>query len=395
MNNPITVKQLNYYLKTILKNDYVLRKITIRGEVSNIKKSRNNLYFSLKEDMEIVDCVIYDYDNALMEIVDSDSIVLEGSLIYYSYMSKLIIKVDDYIKDGISNAYLKLLKLKEKYSKLGYFDKSNKKALPFICKRVGLITSNFGAAKEDFINIFRQAEINATIYFAPVKVQGIDSATSIAQALDRLEELNLDCIVITRGGGSEEDLSTFNNEDIIKKVFTLKTPVISAIGHKIDTTLIDLVADLCAQTPTHAANLIVSQFLIANEKITSLMKDIEGVVNKNLEKYYSQLNSLQYRLKVLKPENVLHNKINEIDYLHLKISDVIDRKIIAVSHQLELLYQNISRVKDNISKYKEIIRITDLDNNVIKTAESARFSRTLCIHFIDGNIQVEVLKENE
>ena len=262
MAKALSVKQFNEYFKTSINHDPILTRVYIKGSLANIRKNSSHLYFSLKEDRDIVDCVIYYFEEKDLDFdfKEGMDVLVKGNLSYNNYSSRVVIIVNDLSSVGLSEKYIEFLKIKEEFQKKGYFDQENKKPIRKLAKNIGLITSKDGAAVVDFLSIINQKPNNISIKLAAVKVQGSQAVPAIIEAIDYLDRQNLDVIVITRGGGSSEDLSVFNDKDLIEKVFLAKTPIISAIGHKIDMTLLDLVSDVSLQTPTEAGSFLIADY---------------------------------------------------------------------------------------------------------------------------------------
>ena len=203
----LSVKQFNQYIKTSFKLDPLFLSISIKGEIANYKISHNHIYFSLKEEDEIIDCVIYYYeDKDLGDYNNGDEVIVEGNLIYNSFISKISISVNEIKSKGLSEDYLNFLRLKEDFYKRGYFDDENKKSIVSYPKNIGLITSDKSAAIVDFISVINKEMSDINIYLYPVKVQGQSAKNEIINAIEILDKKSLDAIVITRGGGSKEDL---------------------------------------------------------------------------------------------------------------------------------------------------------------------------------------------
>ncbi|MDU7143003.1 MAG: exodeoxyribonuclease VII large subunit, partial [Anaerococcus vaginalis] len=219
----LSVKQFNQYIKTSFKHDPLFQNVSVKGEIANYKISHNHIYFSLKEENEIIDCVIYYYEQKDIEDFNNgDEVIVDGNLIYNSFFSKISISVNNIEKKGLSEEYLNFLKIKEEFLKKGYFDKDTKKTICDYPKDIGLITSDKSAAIVDFLSVINKEISDINIYLYPVKVQGLSAKDEIINAINVLDKKNLDAIVITRGGGSKEDLKVFNEKDIVEEIYKAK-----------------------------------------------------------------------------------------------------------------------------------------------------------------------------
>ncbi|MDU5374164.1 exodeoxyribonuclease VII large subunit, partial [Anaerococcus vaginalis] len=316
----LSVKQFNQYIKTSFKHDPLFQNVSVKGEIANYKISHNHIYFSLKEENEIIDCVIYYYEQKDIEDFNNgDEVIVDGNLIYNSFFSKISISVNNMEKKGLSEEYLKFLKIKEEFFKKGYFDKDTKKNICDYPKEIGLITSDKSAAIVDFLSVINKEISDINIYLYPVKVQGLSAKDEIINAIKVLDKKNLDAIVITRGGGSKEDLKVFNEKDIVEEIYKAKSPIISAIGHKIDLSLTDLVSDLSLQTPTEAGSYLVRNYKKIRQDINKIFVDIQKTLNRNIELKELKLNNLKYSLDSYSLDKLLDEKTKNVNEIFEKI----------------------------------------------------------------------------
>lgn len=397
MRRALTVKQFNEYIKSSLKHDPIFQNAYIKGQVANYRTSHNHLYFSLKEGDDIIDCVIYYYldKDINTNFETGDEIEVYGNLLFNNYSSRVVINITKIEEFGISADYKLFLKLKESFQKKGYFDPEKKKEIPKLPKNIGLITSKDGAAVEDYLNVVNQVPNDITISFYPVKVQGTSAVYEILKALDYLDKKSLDLLVITRGGGSKEDLNVFNSPDIIEKVFELKTPIISAIGHKIDQTLIDLVADLSLQTPTEAASVTVRNY-------TYLIKDIESTYLKILKAYKDRLYLSEMKLSFLKkdlykydPHRLLDDRLKDLNELNKLIDKKIREKISKEENKLKILEFRLKSTKKMLDMEKVKIKIKDLEGREIFSKYSLEKGQDIKIVFSDGELKAQINDESD
>ena len=253
----ITVRQLTEYIRFVLKDEFVLQDLEVRGEVSNLSRNRSgNVYFTLKDDAAVLKCVIWqadDMDTNLLE--EGHEVVAMGAIGVVERMGSYQLVVRDLKTVDIGELYRRFEKLKEELFKEGFFDPSRKKPLPKFPFAIGVATSDTGAAVRDIITTLHRRFPCADIYLYPTIVQGENAPASIIHALQALDARGLDLIIVGRGGGSFEDLAAFSDESVVRTIADMKTPVISAVGHEVDHQLSDAVADIRAATPTAAAEL--------------------------------------------------------------------------------------------------------------------------------------------
>ncbi|MDU3687884.1 MAG: exodeoxyribonuclease VII large subunit [Anaerococcus hydrogenalis] len=390
----LSVKQFNQYIKTSFKLDPLFQSISIKGEIANYKISHNHIYFSLKEEDEIIDCVIYYYeDKDLGDYNNGDEVIVEGNLIYNSFISKISISVNEIKSKGLSEDYLNFLRLKEDFYKRGYFDDENKKSIVAYPKNIGLITSDKSAAIVDFISVINKEMSDINIYLYPVKVQGQSAKNEIINAIEILDKKSLDAIVITRGGGSKEDLKVFNDKDIVEKIFSSKSPIISAIGHKIDLSLADMVSDLSLQTPTEAGTYLVRNYKKLRDDIDLLYINIKKTLDRNIELKEIKLNNLREKLEFYNIENLIEKKSNDLNALFDKLKEVINYNLKQKENDISNLKYRLDSINSILEIKKKSIYIKDLDDNFIFSKNTLKNKDKVKIVFGDGEVKAEIYGE--
>ncbi|MBS4888606.1 MAG: exodeoxyribonuclease VII large subunit [Anaerococcus vaginalis] len=387
----LSVKQFNQYIKTSFKHDPLFQNVSVKGEIANYKISHNHIYFSLKEENEIIDCVIYYYEQKDIEDFNNgDEVIVDGNLIYNSFFSKISISVNDIEKKGLSEEYLKFLKIKEEFLKKGYFDKDTKKTICDYPKDIGLITSDKSAAIVDFLSVINKEISDINIYLYPVKVQGLSAKDEIINAINVLDKKNLDAIVITRGGGSKEDLKVFNEKDIVEEIYKAKSPIISAIGHKIDLSLTDLVSDLSLQTPTEAGSYLVRNYKKIRQDINKIFIDIQKTLNRNIELKELKLNNLKNRLDSYSLDKLLDEKSKNVNEIFEKIKNNFNLNIEKKEKNLEILKYKLNSLKSILDIKKNSIFVKDFDGNFIYSKYSLKNKDKVNIVFSDGEVKAEI-----
>lgn len=392
MLKALSVKQFNEYIKTSIKHDPILSRVYIKGSVYNIRNNGNHLYFSLKEDEDIIDCVIYYYETSdiSLDFNNGMDVVVKGNLLLNNYSSRLTIAVNSVDKDGLSEQYLKFLKMKEEFNNKGYFDENNKKEIKDFPNKIGLITSIDGAAIVDFISVINQKPNDIKIKLVAVKVQGQKAVSKICKSIEYLDQLSLDAIVITRGGGSDIDLSVFNSREIIESAFKAKTPIISAIGHKIDTTLIDLVADKSLQTPTEAGSFISRNYLDIEVEYKKYLRQIQAVVQRKINLYTLKLNVLSKDLSYKNPYRKILELENSIKILKTYIDKDIQDRFKDEKLKLKLIKARLEASKNLIELRKKQISIKNKNGEEIYSRFSVKDREVIEITFSDGSIKAVI-----
>ena len=256
----LTVTELNNYIKRTLDNDFILNNLLVKGEISNLKyHSSGHIYFSLKDTSSKINCVMFksnalELDFKLKRYGSSG--ICRCSL--YPGLGSMQLYINKLQKEGLGELHIKFEKLKNKLAKEGYFSEENKKAIPIMPKKIGIVTSETGAVIRDIINVTRRRNSLVDIVLYPALVQGEGAYKTIISGIEYFNKnKNVDVIIIGRGGGSIEDLWNFNEEELAKTIFKSKIPIISAVGHEVDFTISDFVSDVRASTPSQAAEIAV------------------------------------------------------------------------------------------------------------------------------------------
>lgn len=361
MRKPITVKQLGSYIKNITLTDPFLRNIYVVGEIVNLSK-RNYVYFSLKEEDETISCILFDSEFPFSE---GEKVVIEGSVNVYLRDSKYQIRVKTIRAVGIGEELLKLNKLKEKLNSKGYFDINNKKEIPKQASKIGLITGNNSAAYHDFIKVLNDNNYQCEIFLYHSLVQGENAPLEISNGIDYLDNLDIDLIVLTRGGGSKEDLAVFNNEQIANSIFNARTPIISAVGHEIDFTISDLVSDLRLSTPTKAAEYIVNEYRNKLNILLNYNEKIHYTFNNKIINLQSELNNTNLLIKLNSPLHRLNDLISRVETTKNSIEMSINEIIFTILEKIKQFKLEINKKSNNIINSRHIF-IKDYENNILE-----------------------------
>lgn len=275
----ISVSQYNQYIKQIFDVEELLHNIQIVGEVFGISSSRNVVYFSLKDENSAISCVSF-YAALFDDIKEGDKVTVTGSPNYYMKSGKLSFNVTKVEKTGLGDLFQKFIELKDKLEKEGLFSLEHKKNMPKDIKRIGVITSKEGAVIHDIINVATRRNPAIDILYYPVKVQGNGAENEIALAIEKLSYYdNIDVIVVARGGGSLEDLWAYNTEIVARATYNCEKPIVSAIGHETDFTIIDFVSDLRAPTPSAAAELLTVDTESRKEKLNTIFSNFDHAIS--------------------------------------------------------------------------------------------------------------------
>ena len=356
-----SVSEINSIIRANL--EYTFFDVSVKGEISNfLEYSSGHLYFDIKDEGGKLKCVMFkSYAYKLkIKLKDGEQIIARGMISVYEKRGDLQLIVKEIKKYGIGDLQIKFEQLKKKLQKEGLFDQKYKKKLPFLPKRIGVVTSPQGAAIIDILRIIKRRYAGLYILIYPAKVQGEGAAESIVEGIKELNKIgDLDAIIIGRGGGSIEDLWAFNEEIVARAIFESKIPIISAVGHEIDFTISDFVADLRASTPSAAAELVVERRDVLEDRIISLTNSITNFMRYRIESYKNNLNRLT-KHKVFSSFQIgVQRKQFEIDELFNRLNSLFLKQIKNKKERLWKLSTKISNLHPlkRIEKKRGIIEL--------------------------------------
>lgn len=318
MRNVYTVKQVNAYIKNMFTQDFMLNRIYIKGEVSNCKyHTSGHLYFSLKDESGTIACVMFagQRSGLSFRMQEGQQVIVLGSVSVYERDGRYQVYAKEIVLDGAGLLYEKFIKLKKELEEMGMFAPEYKKPIPKYVRTVGVVTAPTGAAVRDIINITRRRNPYVQILLYPALVQGDGASESVVRGIRALEEAKVDVMIVGRGGGSIEDLWAFNEENVARAVFECSVPVISAVGHETDTTIIDYVADLRAPTPSAAAELAICNYRELLEMIRTERERMHRSMRRKLE--VASLHTAWYaeKFRYLSPSGKLKSMCQQLaDY---------------------------------------------------------------------------------
>lgn len=311
MKNVYTVAQVNTYIKNMFTQDFLLNRIYVKGEVSNCKyHNSGHIYFSLKDESGALSCVMFagQRKGLAFAMRDGQRVIVLGSVSVYEKAGSYQLYAREILQDGTGQLYEAYEKLKAELEEMGMFAQEYKQPIPFYAKKVGIVTAPTGAAIQDIRNISLRRNPYVQLILYPAQVQGEGAADSIVKGIEALDALNLDVLIVGRGGGSIEDLWAFNEEKVARAIFDCRTPVISAVGHETDTTIADFVADLRAPTPSAAAELAVADIREIYGRMETYRQQLSRSFAWRMEQYRRRLAELQRRFAQSSPRQQLFEK---------------------------------------------------------------------------------------
>lgn len=392
----LDISEANSYIKRILTNDPILYNLRVKGEISNFKvHSSGNVYLSLKDEKSKLNCIIFknNYDKSL-NLDNGVKIIASGYISVYERDGSYQLYINEVEIEGIGNLYIEFNKLKEKLKKEGLFDIKYKKEIPKMPKAIGIVTSPTGAVIRDIINVTKRRFPKVDIKLYPVNVQGQKSAQDICEGIDFFNKMeNVDTIIVGRGGGSLEELWSFNEEIVAREVFKSKIPIISAVGHETDFTICDFVSDMRAPTPSAAAEIAtpdLSQIYYKLDNIRNRMsKSLNNQVILDKEKLINTFDKINNYMK----NYVVRDKVIQIDQIYDKIN-------LRLEQNLETSKEKLSKkaaLLHNLSPLATISRgysIVEKDGQVINSIEDVYINEDINITLKDGSLECNVNKIN-
>ena len=392
--NPISVTELNKYIKDKISEDEMLNNVLVKGEISNFKHHyTGHLYFTLKDENSLIKCIMFKSYTSHLTFMPKDgiSVMILGTVSVFERDGVYQIYCKAIREDGMGNLYTAYEELKAKLEKEGLFKVEHKKKIPFMPKVIGVLTSNTGSVIKDIINVSTRRNPNIHIRLYPVPVQGQGAGIKIAEAIKFMNERKLaDVLILARGGGSLEDLWPFNEEIVAREIYNSEIPIISAVGHETDFSISDFVADLRAPTPSAAAELAVANIDEVKSKLEAYNNRFKISLKKQIELMRLRYEKCMSRRSFSQPLQEINEKYIKIDILYKSlvsnIQEIINsKKIIAT--------KNISKL-DTLSPLKTLSRgysIIEKDKKIIKSVKDLMVDDEVDIKLSDGNKKAKII----
>lgn len=393
-NEPYKVSEVNSIIKELFMKDGRLNSIYIKGEVSNCKyHSSGHIYFTLKDSAGQISCVMFagQRKNGLkFQMVEGQSVIAFGSIGVYEKTGVYQLYANRITLDGAGALYQRYEELKNSLSKEGLFDEKLKKNIPPYPKNIGVVTARTGAAIQDIINIINRRNPYIQLLLYPAQVQGEGAARTIVAGIKALDEMNMDTIIVGRGGGSIEDLWAFNEEIVARAIFACKTPIISAVGHETDVTIADFVADLRAPTPSAAAELAVSDIGDIIDKIEGYRKDINRNLNNKIVLYRNEVRQLKLRLDHMNPIYQLRQKRQHLIELEQKLEQTMDAIIKNKRYKLAIYIEKLEGLSPIKKLNKGYALVANEKDEVVNRLDRVEIGDKISISIIDGDLRATV-----
>lgn len=395
MKSVYSVSQVNSYIKNMFTQDFVLNSIYIKGEVSNCKyHTSGHIYFSLKDKGGVISGVMFAGNRGGLNFTlkEGQDVIVLGSVSVYEKSGSYQVYAKQIMLDGAGQLYQKYEELKKELEEMGMFDIMYKQPIPKYATKIGICTASTGAAIQDIRNISSRRNPYVQLYLYPAIVQGENAVASIVQGLRYLDEMDMDVIIVGRGGGSIEDLWAFNEEAVARTIFNMKTPVISAVGHETDTTIADYVADLRAPTPSAAAELAVFDYNEFKNKLFQYKRTLENKLEREIQKNRILVKNYEARVNYASPKNQLLTKKQYVDELFTKMENLFKNKLTNDKHTLGILAERLNGLSPLNKLSNGYAYITDDSLHTITSVGQIDVGEKVLLNLKDGKVTSVVEK---
>lgn len=422
MSRVYSVSQVTQYLKNLFSRDVLLRSLSVKGELSNVKyHGSGHIYFTVKDSGASLSGVMFSTEASALDfrLADGMKVEIDGRIGIYDRAGSYQIYASRIRKEGRGELYEKYLKLKAELEERGIFADEYKQPIPEYIKRLGVVTAATGAAVRDIINITRRRNPYVEIVLYPAKVQGEGAAESVAKGIGILDRAGVDVIIAGRGGGSIEDLWAFNEVVVAEAIFNSNTPVISAVGHETDVTIADFAADLRAPTPSAAAELAVYEYRLFRERVEGFRDDLYGCIESSIKRDRLRLKAVEAELKKKRPDNVIaekklrladtDNRLRQL--MRERLTKASDRLSHAESSLREQMSDSIRARRQKTAIYAERMKgvspleklsqgysyVSDAEGRNVRDVHSLKKGDTVNIQMMNGKVRADVkeIRENE
>lgn len=391
--NIYTVTQVNAYIKNMFTQDYICNSLFVKGEVSNCKyHSSGHIYFTLKDQKGTINCVMFAGNRTGLNfrMTEGQQVIVGGTIDVYERDGKYQLYAKHIVLDGVGLLYEKYEQLKRELEELGMFAAEYKQPIPRFIKTLGVVTADTGAAVRDIIQIATRRNPYVQILLYPAIVQGEQAAESIVQGIRALERQGVDVMIVGRGGGSIEDLWAFNERIVAQAVFDCSVPIISAVGHETDTTIIDYVSDLRAPTPSAAAELAVYDVRQLFASLEACADMLDKGMSRQLRQRQELLRRYELRLKVFSPESRLREKRTYLMKLEEQLESGMKQKLLQSRHQLAIYIERLKGLSPLQKLNSGYSYIVDDTGKNVRSVEDVKAGDRIQIYVTDGCLEADV-----
>lgn len=399
MNPYLTVSELNQYIADLLDGDIFLRDFWLKGEISGFKlyQQSGHLYFTLKDADSSISAVMFRSRARRLEFKPENGmeVLVRGSVSVFAPQGRYQLYVEEMEPYGVGGVYLFLEQLKEKLQQKGYFDVEKKKPLPAYARRIGVVTSQDGAALRDILRVLRQRHRGVDVVLVHSAVQGAEAPEQIARGIKLLNLYGqVDLIIVGRGGGSFEDLMPFNSEEVVRAIYESELPVISAVGHEVDWTLADLAADVRAATPTQAAQLAVADLEHLSQECNQLQQRLIRIMQRRLQQESEILDRLMMNRAWQKPRQMVQQYQQYCQELGVQMQKAMENRVNQSRQRLAMAVSGLERLSP-LKVMQRGYAVVHNQAGIIKSVENVQPGDCLSITLLDGELCTQVKQKEK
>ena len=395
----LSVGEVNNYVKKLVENDFILKNLNVKGEISNLKfHSSGHIYFSLKDENSKVNCIMFKNNavNLDFRLEEGMKVEIKARLGVYHKEGTYQLYCENIKKAGIGELFEEFHKLKKELSEEGIFDEKYKRALPKFPKRIGIITAKTGAAVRDIINVIQRRNKSLDIILYPAKVQGENAADSIIEGIRYFNnEKSVDVIILGRGGGFIEELWAFNNRDLAYEIFNSRIPTVSAVGHEVDFTISDFVSDMRAPTPSAAGELVSPSLQEMINDLLNKKEFLHRAIDRKFLNAKRDVDLLHKGLKGNNPKDIIEKRIKEVNSLEEKLNFLGKRKIDKAKDELIALNSILQTLNPLNTLGRGYSVIMDKEDKVINNVSELKKNDMVKVIMKDGSVNIDIKIINE
>ena len=386
-NLTLTITQLNTYVKQIIDAEELISNVSVHGEISNYKISNGNAYFDIKEEGAQLSCI--KFGEYAGNFKNGDQVMITGRLNYHVKLGRLTFVVSKIEAHGMGELYKKYIELKEKLEAEGVFDERLKKQIPKYAKKIGVVTSETGAVIRDILHVRNKKNPYTSVYVYPSKVQGLNAEDDVVRGIEFFcNDFPVDVIIVARGGGSFEDLAPFNTEKVARAAFACKLPIISAVGHETDFSLLDFAADFRAPTPSVAGEVAFFDYYDELNKISQNIESIKYFMEKRLKTEKTGV-ELIISNNIATVENIFASTKSNLNLTIQNVQANVEKIILEQKHCIEKIIAKLQENNPLEILKKGYSRVT-LHNKTIKSISDVSTGEAIEIRVLDGTINAIV-----
>lgn len=388
-----SVGQINSYIKNMFRQDFVLSRISVKGEISNCKyHTSGHVYFTIKDESGTLSAIMFASQAAKLtfRLENGMQVIVTGRIDVYERDGRYQLYASGIKQDGLGDLYIRFEQLKREYEQMGYFANEYKRHIPLFSKKIGIVTASTGAAIHDIMNIAYRRNPYVSLILYPALVQGDNAKYSIVKGIETLDKMGLDVIIAGRGGGSIEDLWAFNEPMVVEAVFDAQTPIISAVGHETDFTITDFVADLRAPTPSAAAELAVADISLIEQKIMAYNEALNSSLMGIIDGKRNYLDKCELKLRFLSPSNQLDENRQRLMGIEDSLNNIMMNKYKDARHRIQVYASRLQEASPLTRLSAGYAYVQNENGEKVSSVRKLKRGDKLKVQFKDGYADTSV-----